>query len=160
MCPVYDWLRGAADAPAKAVGDHLVSHMAWSVQQCISVACNTIRPDLCTMRTLLLQLCRMHGGHPSGGCSSITCSWWTPTVAYFSTLVTPGLAAESTTLRPSSLLISALLPMFGKPITHALTGRGARPRLLRLALIYSLTLSAARRTACMPAPALPSVQKT
>jgi len=83
-----------------------------------------------------------------------------PSRTHFSIRVTPGLGAVSTTLRLSRRLISALLPMLGKPMTQARTGRGCRLRRARLALIATLADRMASRSRCTPAPSRPSVQKT
>mmetsp|Transcript_32723 Transcript_32723/g.83019 ORF Transcript_32723/g.83019 Transcript_32723/m.83019 type:complete len:225 (+) Transcript_32723:391-1065(+) len=74
--------------------------------------------------------------------------------------VTPGLGADAAARRPTRRLMSADLPMLGNPMTHVRTGRGCRPRLARLALMPSLTLSSASLTPLAPSPFLPSVQNT
>ena len=60
--------------------------------------------------------------------------------------VTPGLEAELATRRPANLLTNALLPIFGKPMTTARTGRGCKPRRVLAALMVLPTSAAALST--------------
>ena len=68
---------------------------------------------------------------PAPGVSSMSTS--PPSRSHASWRVTPGLAADLAARRPTSRLMSALLPMLGKPITAARTARGCRPRRARAA---------------------------
>lgn len=81
-----------------------------------------------------------------------------PIRIHLSALVTPGFAALWTTLRFSNRLMIADFPMFGKPMTHARTGRGFSPLLTRLAFTFLLMLAAARWTFSVPCPSFPLVK--
>lgn len=69
-----------------------------------------------------------------------------PTLIHFRLLVTPGLGALSHALFFKSLLIRALFPMLGNPITQALTGRPFKPLAFLFALISELNWLAAFAT--------------
>lgn len=69
-----------------------------------------------------------------------------PTLIHLNDLVTPTTGALSTSRFPSRRLIRADLPTFGKPMTHALTGRDCNPRAFRLSLMALLRDCAALLT--------------
>mmetsp|Transcript_12759 Transcript_12759/g.43196 ORF Transcript_12759/g.43196 Transcript_12759/m.43196 type:complete len:222 (+) Transcript_12759:414-1079(+) len=75
-----------------------------------------------------------------------------PTAAQVNDRVTPARFSDRSLARPTSLLIRADLPTFGKPSTHARTARGRRPLRARLAFTWAPARSTARLRASTPLP--------
>ena len=88
-------------------------------------------------RTAAAWSCRRMGSTP--GASSSISAPSAPMLTHCRWRVTPGRWAEMHCARPSSRLMSALLPTLGKPTTAARTGRGRSPFSSRRALMPSLT---------------------